>query len=99
MTKLSFDIGPDTLESLVRRILREALTVMETDRERLGGQLAYGEAEAARLLSLAPHQLRDERRRGRISASIGPGRRILYTKVDLLKYLSSRRWSIDAGAA
>ena len=46
-------------------------------------------------MSLNPHQLRDERRRGRIKASIGPGRKILYTRSQLLDYLDARRWKCD----
>lgn len=56
-------------------------------------KLAYREREAAELLSLNEHQLRDERRRGRITASMGPGGIILYTRDDLLAYLTSRRWT------
>ena len=45
------------------------------------------------MLSLAVHQLRDERLRKRIKASVGPGRKILYTRQQLLDYLETRLWS------
>ena len=44
------------------------------------------------MMGLHPHQLRDERLRGRIKASVGPGRKILYSRQDLLDYLEARRW-------
>src|SRR5262249_32972554 len=55
-------------------------------------RLAYAEAEAARLIGLKYHQLRDERLRGCIQASQIVGRRIRYLRNDLLDYLTSRRW-------
>jgi hypothetical protein len=65
----------------------------EQDRAAIGGdKLAYTEPEAARMLSLHPHQLRDERLRGRVQASVGPGRTVLYSRQDLLDYLAARRW-------
>jgi hypothetical protein len=69
----------------------ETVAALEQDRARLGDRLAYSEPEAARLLGLAPHQLRDERLRGRISASQVVGKRIRYTREDLTAYLMSRR--------
>jgi hypothetical protein len=42
-------------------------------------------------LGLHVHQLRDERRRGRIQASQIVGRRIRYLRADLERYLAERR--------
>lgn len=89
---LSLQLAPDALEPLIRRVVEETLARLEEDRARLGDRLAYSEAEAAALLALEPHQLRDERRRGRVTASVGPGRKILYSREDLTRYLLSRRW-------
>ena len=61
------------------------------DEARLGDRLAFDEPTAARLLSLEPHQLRDERLRGRITASTIVGRRIRYLREDLLAYLGRNR--------
>jgi len=55
------------------------------------GRLAYSEAEAASMLGLNPHQLRDERRRGRIAASVIVGNRVRYSRDDLVGYLAARR--------
>jgi hypothetical protein len=80
------------LRPLVQQVAAEVVAALDKDRAQLDDKLAFGEAEAARRIGLHEHQLRDERRRGRISASVGPGRKILYTKSDLLSYLQNRRW-------
>jgi hypothetical protein len=43
-------------------------------------------------MDLEPWVLRDERRRGRIHASQIVGRRIRYTREDLMNYLIARRF-------
>jgi hypothetical protein len=90
---LSLSINAEALRPLVKVAVEEALAAALAARAELpGDKLAFGEAEAARLLSLAQHQLRDERLRGRITASVGPGKRILYRREDLAAYLVARRW-------
>jgi hypothetical protein len=70
----------------------------EHARATLPDRLAFPEAEAAALLGLHAYQLRDERRRGRVRASRGPGGKILYTRQNLLDYLLSRPWEpTDSG--
>jgi hypothetical protein len=89
---LDLRIEPAALGPLIRAVVAETLAATEAARAGLPDKLAFGEAEAARLLSLHPHQLRDERLRGRIEASVGPGRKVLYTREQLLAYLAARRW-------
>jgi hypothetical protein len=84
-------LDPETLRPLVQAVVGEALRQLEADRARIpGDKLAYTEEEAARLLSLKHTQLRDERHRGRIKASLGPGKTIRYTLAQLMEYLASR---------
>jgi hypothetical protein len=90
---LQLAVEPALLEPLIRAVVEQTIARLDQAREVLPDKLAYSEAEAARLLSLHPHQLRDARLRGEIEASVGPGRRILYSRADLLAYLASRRWS------
>jgi hypothetical protein len=82
---------------IIKAVVAETLAQLEADRRLVpeNGRLAFTEEEAARLLGLEPHQLRDERRRGRIGASSIVGRRIRYTRGDLLAYLRARR--VNAG--
>jgi hypothetical protein len=92
MNGVNVQLDAEALAPLVRLIVEQTLAALEENRAALSGKLAYGELEAAALLSLAPHQLRDERLRGRLQASVGPGRKILYCRDDLLDYLRQRRW-------
>jgi Helix-turn-helix domain len=90
---LHLSIDPAGLEPLIRAVVSATLAALDDDRAAMpADKVAFPEAEAARLLSLNPHQLRDERRLGRIKASVGPGRKILYSRQDLLNYLGARRW-------
>jgi hypothetical protein len=92
---VSMTVDAAALAPLVRQIVGEVLAQLDTDAAKVdaggGGKLAYSEEEAARLLGLEPHVLRDERRRGRIAASQIVGRRIRYTRQDLVDYLAGRR--------
>ncbi len=77
------------IETVVRRTLEEEgrwACRLPDD-----GRLAFSEPEAAAMLSMNPWQLRDERLRGRITASKIAGRKIRYTKQDLLDYLAAAR--------
>jgi hypothetical protein len=86
-------VDPAALRPVIVAVVRETLAALEADRARLGDRLAYSEAEAARLLGLNPHQLRDERLRGRVAASKIVGGRVAYTRADLERYLLERRVS------
>src|SRR5262249_14428302 len=89
---LALQLNPAALKPIIESVVAEVLAQLETERAKVGAKLAYPEAEAARLLSLNPHQLRDCRLRGEIAASVGPGRKILYTRDALVGYLLGRRW-------
>jgi Helix-turn-helix domain len=88
---LTLQVDFATFRPLMQRVIEETLARVEADRVNLPDRLAFSEAEAARLLGLAVHVLRDERLRGRILASRIVGRRIRYTRDDLIAYLASRR--------
>ncbi|HEY8504821.1 MAG TPA: helix-turn-helix domain-containing protein [Gemmataceae bacterium] len=86
-------IDPESLRPLIRAAVDEALAALRAAEAALPaeGKLCYSEAEAARLLGVNEHVLRDERRRGRIVASQIVGRRIRYRREDLVGYLMARR--------
>ena len=85
---LSFD--ESTLRPLVELVVAAALEQLDAQRQQVGGKLAYTEPEAAALLCLRPHVLRDARLRGEIAGS-RVGKRILYEHAELLRFLRSRR--------
>jgi hypothetical protein len=81
------------LRPVVKMVVEEVLRQAKSDQAKLdGNKLAFSEEEAARLLDIEPHVLRDERRRGKIKASQIVGRRIRYMQSDLLDYMLSRRY-------
>lgn len=78
------------LEPLVKEVIRQAVTEFRQLDLQTNNRLAFSEAEAAALLGLHRHVLRDLRQRGEINHSRGPGKRILYCRKHLEDYLMSR---------
>jgi hypothetical protein len=85
------NVDVEALRPLIRSIAAEVAAELQGAGAAVPEKLAISESEAARLLSLQPHQLRDERLRGRIAASKIVGRRIRYERAELLRYLAERR--------
>jgi len=79
------------IKPLIRATVVEMLEQWKTDQAQLGDRLAYAEEEAASLLGLKRHQLRDLRLAGKIRCSQIVGRRVRYTREDLLRYLADNR--------
>ena len=91
----AFQFDPESFRPLIEQAVQAAMLKMESARAVVADRLCYSEPEAAAMLGLEPHQLRDERLRGRIKASSIVCRRIRYTRQDLMEYLSSRPWRKD----
>lgn len=89
--RLQFDT--EDLRPLVHLAVAEALDRMEAERARFNGRLAFTEPEAAVLLGVKPHVLRDCRRRGEIEGA-KVGSKIVYTRVDLLKFLERQKENV-----
>jgi hypothetical protein len=96
---IGLTIDFEALRPLITQVVEETLARVEAARATLPDRLAFSEPEAARLLGLAPHQLRDERLRGRISASRIVGRQVRYLREDLLRYLMAGREETVSGRA
>ena len=78
------------LRPLIERVVGAVLDRLESQREAIGERIAYSEAEAAALLGVQRHVLRDARLRGELSGSrVGKG--IRYEREELLRFLRSRR--------
>ena len=88
---LNVSLDADALRRFIEATVAETLARIADDDARMGDQLAFDEPPSARMLSLEYHQLRDERLRGRITASQIVGRRIRYVRSDLLAYLARHR--------
>jgi hypothetical protein len=89
---LALRLDAEALRPLITEIVEQTVNRLKAEaKDRADGPLCYSEEEAARLLGVNAHVLRDERRRGRIQASQVVGRRIRYIRADLLAYLQARR--------
>jgi hypothetical protein len=86
--KIEFD--GEALRPLVHLAVAEALDRMEEERAKLQGRLAFTEPEAAVLLGIKPHVLRDCRRRGELQGA-KVGSKIVYTRADLLTFLDRQK--------
>jgi hypothetical protein len=87
-TSIQFDL--QDLRPLVRLAVVEALNALEEERAKLNGRLAFTEPEAAALVGVKSHVLRDCRRRGEL-AGAKIGSRVVYTRADLLEFLERQK--------
>lgn len=77
--------------AVLSELIDAGLAKLDAARTAIPERLAFTEAEAARLIGLSPHQLRDERRRGRIVGSKIVGNQTRYLRSDLVAYLMRQR--------
>ncbi len=87
---LQIQFDEDALRPLVHLAVAEALDRMEEERAKFNGRLAFTEQEAAVLLGVKPHVLRDCRRRGELQGA-KVGSKIVYTRTDLLDFLDRQK--------
>ena len=87
---MKIEFSPDDLRPLVELIVDETLEKIGETRAKLSGRLAYPEPEAAALLGVQPHVLRDARLRGEIVGSKA-GKKTVYERTELLKFLQRNR--------
>jgi hypothetical protein len=78
------------LEPLITKVVAKVLAQREVNGEKLGDRLAYNEAEAAALLGVKAHVLRDCRLRGELVGS-KVGKRVMYSRDTLLKFLAANQ--------
>ena len=76
-------IDDHALRRLIEATVEVTVERIEADRARLKSRLAYTEPEAAALLGVRPHVLRDARLRGEITAT-RIGKRVAYERGELL---------------
>jgi len=81
-------LSKEDLQPLVKEIVSELLLAPEGEHLALSpdGRLAYSEPEAATLLGLPAHRLRDARLRGEISAR-KVGRAYRYARSELIRFI------------
>ncbi|MBX7073101.1 MAG: helix-turn-helix domain-containing protein [Pirellulales bacterium] len=85
---MKLDLEAEDLRPLIEQVVAAVLDRLRAAETQAGGRLGYREAEAAELLGLRPHQLRDARRRGEIHAT-RVGKVNVYPRGELLRLLST----------
>jgi hypothetical protein len=78
------------LRPLIERVVVATLDHVDATRQKLDGRLAYTEPEAAALLGVQRHALRDCRLRGEITGSV-VGKRVVYAVEELRDFLRRRQ--------
>ena len=78
----------------LRPLIAEVVAELAQTLAPMDDRLSVDEQEAARLLGLQPHVLRDARLRGEIRAA-KVGKRRLYLRGDLIEFLQSRKSAGD----
>ncbi len=85
---MKLDLDEAELQPIIVATVAATLDQLQADRQKLDGRLAYSEPEAAALLGLRPHVLRDCRLRGELDGR-RVGKRILYPRDELLRFLAN----------
>ena len=88
---IKIDVEADDLQPLIDASVRRAVEEMDAR----NGRLSYGEKEAAAMLGVSKHALRDARYRNEIPAT-RLGKSWLYKRADLLAFLDKQSTS-DTG--
>jgi len=83
-------LDEDAMRQSVAQVVSETVDRLEEDRDLLGERIAFREQEAAALLGVERHTLRDARLRGEAEAS-KVGRYIVYSREQLLRLLERNR--------
>ncbi len=78
------------LEPVIRAVVLAVLDEVQTTDAKFAGRLAFTEPEAAAQFGIARHCLRDARLRGEIRGKL-VGKRILYSRDQLLRFLGDTR--------
>ncbi len=89
---MRFEFDVETLQPVIEKVVAETVAKLEAEHSKFNGRIAYTEPEAAALLGVQAHVLRDLRRMGEIEAS-RLGKRIVYMRADLIEFLERNRWS------
>lgn len=86
---MKIELSPADLEPLIETVVARVVAKMAPANVDVD-KLAWTEENAAKLLDIPRHVLRDARLAGEIVGSRA-GKRVVYQKADLLGYLAKRR--------
>lgn len=83
---MNMSFSPDDLRPLVVAVVAEVLATKAVTDAKLGSRLGFLEAEAAALLGVPRHVLRDCRLRGEISGRL-VGKKVVYSREEIERFL------------
>ena len=89
---MRFEFDVETLRPVIQQIVAETVAQLKAEHSKFNDRIAYTEPEAAALLGVQAHVLRDLRRMGEI-VGFKIGKRIVYMRADLVDLLQRNRWS------
>lgn len=81
---------PADIQPLIEEVVQTTVAQLQADHATLGDRLAFPEPEAAALLGVRPHILRDARLRGEL-VGCRVGKKVLYEREELLRFLRQQR--------
>jgi hypothetical protein len=87
---MQITLDADDLRPLIQQVVAETLRELDTLGTPHSERLAYTEPEAAALLGVGRHVLRDCRLRGEVAGS-KCGKRVVYRRADLIGFLEENR--------
>jgi hypothetical protein len=87
---MKIEFKPTEWEPVIRQVITAVLDELRADEAKVDGRIGYTEPEAAALLGIERHALRDCRLRGEIEAS-KVGKRIVYERHELMAFLRRQR--------
>ena len=81
-------LDQNDLAPIIEAAVRETLAAVESEQARLNGALSYSETQAAEILGVPKHSLRDLRLAGKIEGR-RLGRRVVYCRASLIRLLEA----------
>lgn len=87
---MNITFSPEDLAPVVRAVVQEVLVAKEAADAKHGARMGHTEAEAAALLGVERHVLRDCRLRGEICAKL-VGKKYIYSRLEIERFLGSAK--------
>ncbi len=87
---MQFSFNATDLQPLIEQVVHATVAQLLADQALSSDRIAFTEPEAASLLGVARHTLRDARLRGELAGS-RVGKKIVYERTELLRFLQQQR--------
>ena len=88
MSGFQINLDDEVLAPLVARITKQVVEQLDETRAKFGGRLGYTLPEAAAMIGVKPHVLRDARARGEIRGRL-IGKRLIFSRDELIRFVNA----------